>query len=549
MHLWILTSILLTVYAADFSNDNNRFFTFSVLEEEALAKCIEEYTIYYSNYQPDREDSINLIKTVSQTIASHYVDSETSLTESYIINNLEKEFYFFKMDEKLYSNKPIPWKEIEMSVKNALTDRCSDEVILKYLNFDNEPQLIAELLDHILMVLNKHIYILVQTHYGRSLLRTYVKNTRKMIMCALSQYGRDELKLLIRVLWMRRVQRLFDARVNEYPYVRHSFVNGRIYFTISLGIYNRLGQNEIGHSFENMLDDWNARNPLVSEEELERILDIHTADRSSYHHEADIYNVYATNNMTWVERHIEEQENILWKLQFFFEQLEARNISTDAEDIYPDELPPGLMPEEIYEMLRNDSVYRDYLLRLRRIYEDPHGNSNRQNLASTSRVRELDLAAVLFTEHPKNHIVYTNVDSENLSTTTTTTTSTAAPIFSTTSEIPPDRKGKRGRIYPCHCERHFVKRSRTEFPEKCCFDESSDSGPSDKNTKTCLKQQFNYNVASSKDIVFETCSLVRENYKKEQMDYSYGYITFDEKELFDQDFSIFHEVIQQLKFS
>lgn len=565
-------------------------FSSTFLAKESHMKCVEDYILNHTINNIINVD--NTIEDLTAVMVRHYNNSLTYLSENDISNKVEEILKSLKSREKYGSAKGIIWEKIKGIVKNALAERCSEEFLLenknseedsnyqfsyftsdkadviikptsKLPNYDrskkrvkrdnNNNQYIALpkfpyelptfsiILNYILVNWLFPLDQIIQTREGRSVLRRYADQALETLMCVLPRDDQQIFRLLIRVLWTRRAHQYFDdyEGTSLFPYPPHFFTAD---FTIPQPHMAR-SLYDIHMAFlRNEPRPFSERSLPASLEDVNRILDVHFPDGPGYNNEADIFSMYARFGMSSADYYFESHNDQFYRVLFFILELRARGITTDEEDTYDSPLPVDLMPPEIQAILYSDDLYSIYLMRLRQLYGSCNGTVLRQNLERSSRVQEEYLIEFLITERPTSHIYYVTTTS-----TTSSTSTTIAPTVTTTTETPVDRKGKRGRLYLCECERHFVKKPRKTFPESCCFHGNSDSSAFDELTDSCLKQQFNYNVTSPNDLVLATCSALRKLHEQKQIkDVSFGFITSNIQELFTKKSSFFTKTIHGL---
>lgn len=251
-------------------------------------------------------------------------------------------------------------------------------------------------------------------------------------------------------------------------------------------------------------------NSLATSTEINRILNIHQADRPGFFGEFDIFTEYEINNMTSAAYYFESHNVQFYRILFFFRELRLLGMSTDEQDV-DGTLPTNLVPRRIQEIIYDDNSYSRYLLEERFILEMVVGdvrNVVRQNLAVTARPYEEDMV-LLFSPASTSGIA------RGTSTTTTTTSTTTLP--STT--IIPDKDAKSGRIRLNQCGRYDEsKKARLLFPERCCTYDNTQSYMMDPHrpTNSCLQRQYNYSVTNSEEDITLVCSMLRLQKKPRQ---------------------------------
>lgn len=445
------------------------FFSFTQASRREISQNIYDFLKRLLNSRKCEEIGLEeVIKDVAVGVSRiHNVrDVDTDYVDNVVIDIIddlmEKENYHYMRE--------MPWDEIESYTLYALKMYCSDSYLPE---FDYEPAEVGNILDFILVDWNESLFNMIQTRQGRLILRAYAKYAAIRLKVVFSCYNPEKFRALIRTLWMRRAQQYFNIRNRRYPYVPHMFDVNRIFPISDPDYFN----NNLINRSPPEIDNWEIRNPMASQEDLDRILNIHASDRSSYYYECNIFEVYLRIGMSSVERYFERHNDQFYRTFFFFQELAARNVSTNEEDIYDGAIPFDIMPQEIQAIIYDDNAYRDYLLRLRRVYEDSRGNRPRRNLASSSRVLEEDLAELLITERPTSHISTTVVTTSTTASSVSTTIKNAAavtmtvPVISSTDKTSEEKK-KKGMSYVKYCQKHFSKQSQSAISDGCCYQEN-----------------------------------------------------------------------------
>lgn len=509
MRWWFLITVFF-LNSQVFSQEDQRFYFFQRNEHE-LAECIEEHTRFYMAYHSEELELDDIFTELGRRISALYSEVKSDTREG-INEELATSINRMKDDGEYNQRHGTPWGEILIAVINAMVNHCNDDVSIPH--FDGEPKDLADILNYVLVdwyalpdgvnviIGWDSLYDMARTQEGRFILSEYANNAQEMLRSAFSEYGHENFRVILSILWRRRAQQYFDHRRGEFPYIPYYFIEGQIrtymdsYDELTDILCNPMSTEKKGHCA-----DWCERNPGVLQEKLNKILNIHIADRSSYNLECDIFNVYGINGMDTVEEYFERHMDQFYRALFFIQELRARDLLPNENSIYGGSFPVEVLPEEITEMLRNDTVYRDYLLRLRLIYQNNSGNSARRNLMSSSRVCVEDLFEVMIAENLTSHIY------DTFSTTTSKPTTTTTPVTSTTNATP-DNKRKKGSVYENYCGKKFLKRPRLTT-DSCCDCEFDKPGPSgmNKHTDSCYKQRHNHNVTISKNLVFSACSI------------------------------------------
>lgn len=458
---FITTVTLITLV----SSQRVGLFSFTHLKGDEIVNCVYDYikeVLVNAGYQDADLDDV-ILDVASQTTRLYNV----SEVDADFIKKMVADSIDFLMSQDDYIIRPdIPWGTIKVYTINSLMVFCSDSFLPFY---EYEPRDVANILDYILVNWNESIYDMARTQKGRSILSIYTVVARTMIEKVFSCYNVENFRALVRTLWILRAQKHFNVSNVLYPYLPHIFDKYRLFPLVEPEYFDEELLNRPSTS-TGVYGNWENRNPMASLEDLDRILNIHTADRSSIYYECDIFSVYARNGLSYAEYYFEWHNDQFNRIIFFFLELEARNISSDVDDRSAAEL----IPQELYEMLRNDSVYRDYLLRLREIYGDPTSGILRQNLASSSRVIAENLILLLIIERPTNHISSTN-STVIVTTTTTPRTTTDINVFisSTTNRVPQDNEEKNS-VFEKYCGKYPTKQLEENFSSSCCLHDSGD---------------------------------------------------------------------------
>lgn len=276
--------------------------------------------------------------------------------------------------------KQFPWSSLETSTVNALVN-CSES------NEDHEFSL-ADVLDRWLRILD---YILVgwsisrqkmiSTRDGRKLIRRYAADAESLLEESLGYTSNyDYFRIAIRNLWMHRARLYFDAGNTLYPYPAHNYTTDNLVPHLS---------EDMDRYSSRRLRKFSDRDSPVPKWYLNRILNIHDAERPS-NGELDIFVKYEKKGMTWAEYYFEKRIIQFYQILFFVQELRAKGVTTDQDDIYDGKLPCHVMTEELQTIAYNDDSYRDYLLMRRDLSIDSE-NEIERNLANRARVREEDL--------------------------------------------------------------------------------------------------------------------------------------------------------------
>lgn len=483
------------------------------IDEQTLSNCIEN-----SNFLKNINNfkGTVLAKTVAGFAAPRLI---SNVNTREIINHLDEIIH----NMPATSHDDTSWASVQNAIMSALI-HCSEDIIRKRCSepnyytshrknlpkFPDEPSDLANILDFILVDWPETLEVMISTREGRAVLRRYAEDAQRALEKALSYDGNTHLfRFLIRTFWPARAQMYFNFNNIECPYLFHYYtLDDRVPYTC--GCANK-HVNTRYSSFEN---------PSVSRQDVDRILNIHRADRLDQG-EFDVFVRYDSSGMTSDEYYLEIHIDQFFRILFFFQELRARNIWTDQDDDYEGAIPITRMPLNLQAIVYNDDIYRNYLLNLRNrllaVMTDTN-NVNRQNLLRTARPHEENLI-LLFSALLKNF------ERSVVTTTTTTTTTTVRP-----TSAKPDRKRKKENIGESSNEHGFKNKRFKSFPDSCCQIKNGKSVDK-KYMKSCLKKQFNYPVENLNDKVFDVCSKVHtqsQNQKIESLNNYWGYVTGSE---------------------
>lgn len=204
-----------------------------------------------------------------------------------------------------------------------------------------------------------------------------------MLGCALNSTNADDpFRILLRFFWELRAREYFDGRPQRLAYIPHRYTFDY------LAPHTIVGMDY----FSSRLDvDFSDRNPLLEEEYILRILNIHAADQPG-NAEFDIFRGYETRRfMSSSEYYIEDRIIQFYRILFFVQELGFRGIWTDEDDTYDGPVPYEVLPRDVQSMVYDDNKYRDFLLtRRRNELRRLAGNVTRQDLLN-ARVCEEDL--------------------------------------------------------------------------------------------------------------------------------------------------------------
>lgn len=255
-------------------------------------------------------------------------------------------------------------------------------------------------------------------------------------------------------------------------------------------------------------ENLNHRNPQASAENVKRILNIHAEDRSN-HSVYDHYSNYVSRGMDSMEYYYEDHRIQLYRVLFFFLELEDRGIVLDDDDTSERPITFYQVPAELQEILYDDDVYRDYLIARKRLELSLNDTDNvyRRNLLESARVREEDLIMLLLIR------VRSRARTTTASTVFSTTISTISSVTSTTPKYEESKKGK-GLIFRGPTGKCFLKNQQTSNDK---FHKSSDQkqGPSDFEnfiySQILIKTNDNYGYVTFTDDIRQ--ALYREQMK------------------------------------
>lgn len=376
--------------------------------KEELVECMERYVNYRMAYHKDTD----IVKTVVSLAVDKFYHNDDFFIgiKSEVMDIIEE----LKASEK-YRDENIPWNHLKRLVVEAVEEECFGrrrdpyregiDVYVELPEFDSEPLDLANVLDFASVEWDEPLESMIQTRDDRATLRRYADQAQMTLALALSLYDHDYFKVALRALWMRRAQLYFDFHSSR-SYIRHHYFDSEI--STPDNIHDEFSARS-GQNFE-------ARNPPASPEELERVLNTHIPEqRPGYSGEYDIYAEYQRSGMSRAEYYFEERINRFYQTIFFFQELQARNIAIDEDDNYDGPLPLSIVPAEIHSIF-TDSGYRDYLIRKRQSLENMNAprNLNLQYLIRTARVYDEDLVELMFTEGPNNHFSNTNTSGSSL---------------------------------------------------------------------------------------------------------------------------------------
>lgn len=473
MHRWFLLPLIFLVSGGSYE------IYFTLLSQEELFECLHAHLSNYEYTCKSQEIDMNdIVKRLSNKVAESFHgrrekdagELETMLTDN-VMPGLRLDF---KDDWRMDYFEDI----LEDTVIEALITNCADYTVADHYHTNNQP--CDNILNFILITWRRTIYDMAQTRNGLFLLRRYSRQAKKLLTRLFSRYDHEEFRILIRAQLMVTIQPFFESSIRNHR-------------------------------------------PPVTQEDIDSLLNIYIADRSSNNYECDLFNVYARNGMSEIEYYIERQINQFYRVLLFVEELQARNalIDDDGRNLDEQEDPalyyeyrapedePIRLPEEVTEILRDDTVYRDHLIRLRLTYQSSNGNLHGRNLLRRSRVWEEDLIDMMMTENCTIHIHSTTTAAPNVTTTTSST------------DVPPTNKRKKESI----CETTGSKRFKIINFENCCDCQNEQSGTNSKFTESCLKQDYNYNVTQSEDIALLACNVICVKNQKNQLQKSYfGFI-------------------------
>lgn len=207
---------------------------------------------------------------------------------------------------------------------------------------------------------------------SRALLRQYAENALNVLMDTYAQSSQMFFHNLLRNIWIPRARLFFDDRDSELPYIDHIVTTDNMTPHTYGGTQRFIIRRTV---------NYNLRNRAATQDEQNRILNIHRPGNTG----SDIYADYARNGMTSADYYFEDHVNQLYRIILFFLEMQLHGISPDATDI----------PEWIREILSDDNAYRQYLTNRRNQLIDGEDNVYRRNLRRNARVSEVDLIILL----------------------------------------------------------------------------------------------------------------------------------------------------------
>lgn len=220
-------------------------------------------------------------------------------------NDVQTKFSFLRSDDEF-------WKNLRVVVEEAVK-YCADDIKIadqSLPKFQDEPPEIAKVLDYILVNWPLNLYNIGQSRDGRSLLRKYANDPQAVLECALNENEDvDSYRLLLRIYWMVRAQRLFDTNDIQRPYIGHYYtMNKRLHITEDKEIF----LSRSAHNFS-------IRNPPVQPSDLDKILNIHTPFSPRLEEgETDFVVDYKTKGMSSAEYYFEDHIDNFYRILFFF---------------------------------------------------------------------------------------------------------------------------------------------------------------------------------------------------------------------------------------
>lgn len=491
--------------------------------EVQLSECIENHdSMNYFRNKVGNETITKIAKFCAKILSSNWEPFQPKdLNE--IIDLLVKKKFYRNIQPPVFWVLLIPSIEktlVECLEKDDYIDRCQESNhtaqrcdLPRFTEYE-APEL-AEAINYILVDWPETLDVMISSREGRSLLRRYAEDAQRALECALNLCNNNSyfFRAIVRTLWKLRAQKFFNYKNSKYPYIYHRYtMTDRTPHTCgcatSIFLSQFIPENE------------NERDPSASLQELNRILNLHIADRPGYYPDDDNFASYQRFGMHVSQYYLETHIDQFYRIWFFSEELRRRNISTDQDDTYNGTLPFDLVPENIQAIVYDQNAYSEYLLNLR-IHLEANitdiENIILQNLRETARPYEEDMFLLM------------NIPSTSgvISTTTSSTTETSSELSTTISSISStteeilDKKGKKGTLYINHCRRHFTNQSpSTMFPNKCCEcdNDKKELNSDDLYNKfvvnSCLKNQHNYTVTNSGDPVFSVCSIICKNYRR-----------------------------------
>lgn len=348
-------------------------------------------------------------------------------------------------------------REWSSSITDALIN-CSDDPNDNYANrFSNESHyqvlpyflderpVFSKLLDYILVNWPYLLEHMIRTQGRRALLRRYANDALRILECALeSSATQNYFQLALPSYWSRRAQLFFDSRNLRMRYIDHIY-------TLDYPVPHTHG--DTSQFLDLTSENFEDRNGPASSDEVASVLN--TRARDCFGRERN--GIFPDPNnyvMRSIEYYFENHLTQFYRVLLFFLELQSRGIRTDEDDIYQGPIPFNIVPEEIQEIVSNDTAYCQYLLSRRRneLGSGDIGNKYQENLSKWADVRTENLIMLFWTRNKYHMRTFNN-------TTSTTSVPTTASKY--------DQEYKTGRFCVNSGGKHFRKGIKT-FINECC---------------------------------------------------------------------------------
>lgn len=443
-----------------------------------LIDCIESKDFFtVAKYTKDFSGIKYVIKKVAEVFHSRTVTRE-EITEP---------FSTIIIYSSLLKYKTLSWDQLKEHIKKALID-CSDNGNISRiwkdrcidpsnhqtlpLFLDRQPVGLNILLDYLLVDWTSQD--IFGTFENRATVRRFAGDVFNIFESFFTSLDVQVLDFNLRLSWNRRAQIFYDGRNSSLiPYLKHRYTMGYpIPYTLD---DPNLFLNRRDESF------W-MRNPQASPSQRQRILDIYRRGPNGtvILNSNDFVQVYEKRGMTSADDYYQKLRIQNYRILLIFLEL-VENDALNGTDDYE-------VTEDLQELLRNDTAYRDYLIgRTRQVLDrtatddDNNTRAYRRLLETQSRVHEEYLIALLL------NTIFTN---DNITTSTTRPemlNATIISIFSTTPKPSGDDKypEKRQREDFTSGGEYFDASERSIYPE-CYAGSNVKSGPS--------KQYFHHKI-------------------------------------------------------
>lgn len=402
---------------------------------KTLRECLEEHlNIFWYN------DNSRLRSFLVNNFAREFSRSTVSRTS--LISDVTSHIDCLTMRSLTLNNIGRPRDELEEDIVKALLN-CSDVNTPENVNpsnratsndrlplpfFANEPTEYYRLLNLILVNWPCIPESMCSTPVRLDELRSYAE--RGLAALESTDTGHCN-QFMLYESWERRALLFFDGRNDSslYPYIdhRHSMDNQVPYALGNIRMFT-----------DRSLINIRERNPLASQEQVNRILQLHPVSNSESDRDGR-YSLYDLRGMSSAEYYIEFHLSQFYRILFFYLELLDRDlINVSYEDV----------PQDVRSILYNDTFYHDYLIRRRNeeLNLSETNNVHRRRLLRRNSVIEGDLVLLFWTR--------IRIQTKILAlTTTTTSTTTEATFQNTTSEYDDLKKKKelRSRDYEREC--------------------------------------------------------------------------------------------------